>query len=206
MSGDTKKIVAGTISLILAILFFSGWLQDLWGGIFDFNKLAGTFPEWFNAHKNGMGAKGGFLFALTLVPSVMLALGMVAVFEHYGALFAASKLLNPILKPIMGIPGSTAISLIASLQSTDAGASTTRMLRDENKISEKELLIFAAFQFSAGAMITNFLASMAPLFVSIVDSTGRGVPTSIATCLGVILLFKFVGANIMRLYVRIFVK
>ncbi|MDR0483689.1 MAG: hypothetical protein LBH40_00210, partial [Alphaproteobacteria bacterium] len=179
MNGDTRKTVVGAISLIFAILFFSGWLQDLWGGIFDFNKLAGTFPAWFQSHTNGTGAKGGFLFALTLVPSVMLALGMVAVFEKYGALFAATKLLNPILKPLMGISGSTAISLIASLQSTDAGASTAKILKDENKITDKELLIFAAFQFSAGAMVTNFLSSMAPLFVAIVDPTsGKGIPTS----------------------------
>ncbi|ABN75013.1 cysteinyl-tRNA synthetase [Actinobacillus pleuropneumoniae] len=135
----------------------------------------------------------------------MLALGFVAVFEHFGALLAASKWLSPILKPLMGIPGVCSISLIASTQSTDAGSSTTRFLRNENQISHKELLIFAAFQFSAGAFLTNFLSSFAPLLL-ITDKAGSVAPLSIAMCLGIIFLFKIFGANLMRLYVKKFVK
>ncbi|BFU59418.1 MULTISPECIES: nucleoside recognition domain-containing protein [Rodentibacter] len=201
---NIRKLIVGTISLVCAIVFFSGFAKDLWGGVFDFGKLTGHFPDWLKT-SGGTSAKGGFLFALTLIPSVMLALGFMAIFEHYGALLAASKWLSPILRPLMGIPGVCSISLIASTQSTDAGSSTTKFLRNENKISHKELLIFAAFQFSAGAFLTNFLASFAPL-LTIADSFGNVPPISIALCLGIILLFKILGANLMRLYVKNFVK
>ena len=201
---NPKMLIAGTISLLCAIIFFGGFAKDLWGGIFDFGKLTGQFPEWLKT-SGGTSAKGGFLFALTLVPSVMLALGFVAIFEHYGALVAASKWLSPILKPLMGIPGVCSISLIASTQSTDAGSSTTKFLRNEGKITHKELLIFSAFQFSAGALLTNFLSSFAPL-LQVKDSSGALAPVSIAMCLGVILIFIIIGANVMRLYVKKFVK
>lgn len=56
----------------------------------------------------------------------------------------------------MGIPGSTGLAMIGSLQSTDVGASLTRVLADEGQITEKEKTIFTMFQFSAGAMITTF--------------------------------------------------
>ncbi|MEE6075858.1 nucleoside recognition domain-containing protein [Avibacterium paragallinarum] len=199
-----KSLIVGTISLICAIIFFGGFAKGFLGGIFDFGKLTGQFPEWLKT-SGGLSAKGGFLFALTLIPSVMLALGFVAIFEHFGALAAASKWLSPILKPLMGIPGNCSISLIASTQSTDAGSSTTKSLYDEGKITYKELLIFAAFQFSAGAMLTNFLASFAPLLL-LTDKNGMAVPVSVAMCLGIILLFKLFGANLMRLYVKKFVK
>ena len=201
---NLKTLIIGTISLACAVVFFGGFAKDLWGGIFDFSKLTGQFPEWLKT-SGSTSAKGGFLFALTLVPSVMLALGFVAIFEHYGALLAASKWLSPILKPLMGIPGNCSISLIASTQSTDAGSSTTKFLRNEGQITHKELLIFAAFQFSAGALLTNFLSSFAPVLL-IADKAGATAPTSIAMCLGVILLFKIFGANLMRLYVKKFVK
>lgn len=201
---STKKLIVGTISLLCAVVFFGGFAKDILGGIFDFSKLTGHFPEWLKT-SGGASAKGGFLFALTLAPSVMLALGFVAIFEHYGALAAASKWLSPILKPLIGIPGVCSISLIASTQSTDAGSSTTKFLRNEGKMTHKELLIFAAFQFSAGAFLTNFLASFAPLLL-LTDKANNSVPLSIATCLGVIFLFKVFGANLMRLYVKKFVK
>lgn len=199
-----KKLIIGTIALALAIVFFGGFTKDIAGGVFDFSKLTGQFPEWFKT-SGGTSAKGGFLFALSLVPSVMLALGFVAIFERYHALYAASSWLTPVLKPIMGIPGSCSISLMASTQSTDAGSSTAKFLRQEGKITHKELLIFAAFQFSAGAMITNFLASFAPLLV-IQDKSGAVAPVSIALCLGIIFVFKVFGANLMRFYVKKFVK
>lgn len=40
----------------------------------------------------------------------MLALGFVAIFEKYHALYAASRLLTPVLKPLIGIP-DVALSL-----------------------------------------------------------------------------------------------
>ena len=55
----------------------------------------------------------------------------------------------------LGIPGITGLALVTSLQSTDAGSGMTRLLRESGEITEKEKSIFAAFQFSSGASITN---------------------------------------------------
>lgn len=57
----------------------------------------------------------------------------------------------------------------------------------------------------AGAMLTNFLASFAPLLL-LTDKNGMTAPISVAMCLGIIFLFKLFGANLMRLYVKKFVK
>ena len=95
--------------------------------------------------------------------------------------------------------------MIASTQSTDAGSSTAKFLRQDGLISHKELLIFAAFQFSAGAMITNFLSSFAPVLL-VTDKAGNTAPATIAMVLGIVFVFKIIGANLMRLYVKKFVK
>ena len=185
--------------------------------VFDFNTLNGKFgkvllPEKAdkpgeNAGKfsgeGGTGARDGFLFALTLMPTTLFAMGIIAVLEHYGALEAMRRLLQRILKPLLGIPGDTGLAMIASFQTTDAGAALTRALYDEGKISERERDIFAMFQFSAGATITNFLSSGAALLaLTAVAANGEAekVPTSIGVCLAVMFIFKFVGANLMRLY------
>ena len=183
--------------------------------VFDFNTLNGKFgkvllPEKAdkpgeNAGKfsgeGGTGARDGFLFALTLMPTTLFAMGIIAVLEHYGALEAMRRLLQRILKPLLGIPGDTGLAMIASFQTTDAGAALTRALYDEGKISERERDIFAMFQFSAGATITNFLSSGAALLaLTAVAANGEAekVPTSIGVCLAVMFIFKFVGANLMR--------
>lgn len=137
--------IGGYISFIVAILFFSGLLiTDKWWGIFDYTILNGSFGNvvanvtdkggelsttFSNFRgKGGSGAIDGFVFALTLVPSIMLATAMIAVFEYYGAIRAATRVLNPILRPLMGLPGSTSLAIVASLQSTDAGAALTLSL------------------------------------------------------------------------------
>ncbi|MFQ9938583.1 MAG: nucleoside recognition domain-containing protein [Parasutterella excrementihominis] len=113
--------------------------------------------------KGGSGAIDGFMFALTLVPTVMFALAMITVFDHYGALKAARQMLTPILRPLIGVPGGAGLALIASLQSTDGGAALTRQLKDDNVLTAKELNNFATFQMTADALITNFLSSGAVL-------------------------------------------
>jgi len=161
--------------------------------------------------KGGNGARDGFLFALTLIPTVMFALGMINVLEHYGALEAARKLLTPLLRPLMGIPGNTGLALIASLQSTDAGAAMTRQLKDEGLITKRETDVFTMFQFSAGATIVNFFSSGAVLFtLTLADgspavSSSDGSPavsSSIGLAVIVMFAFKFVGANLFRVYLN----
>lgn len=154
--------------------------------------------------KEGAGARDGFLFALTLIPAIMFSVGMIAVLEHYGALEAMRLILQKILRPLMGVPGHTGLAMIASFQSTDAGAALTRNLYDGQQITAKERDIFAMFQFSAGAVLGNFLGSGVGLLAltATIDGQLQGVPVSIGLCLAVMFVFKFFGANLMRLYLN----
>ena len=130
--------------------------------------------------EGGVGARQGFMFALTLAPTTLFAMGIIAVLEHYGALEAMRRLLQRTLKWLMGIPGDTGLAMIASFQSTDAGAALTRSLYDQGQLSTRERDIFTMFQFSAGATITNFLGSGAALLALTsvaADGTTQGVPT-----------------------------
>ncbi len=207
--------IAGYISLIVAVLFFSGLMvSDSWWGILDFTVLNGSWGQLVSKvtesggdivtqtanfrGKDGSGAVDGFMFAMTLVPSTMLSVAMVNIFEHYGAIKAAGRLLTPVLRPIMGLPGYSALSIIASLQSTDAGAALTRMLKDGGELTEKEVTIFATFQMTAGAAIGNFLSSGIVIFTLTNADGSLAVPTTIGACLGVILLGKLFSANLMR--------
>jgi nucleoside recognition membrane protein YjiH len=196
----------GYVALIFAIIFFSGLLTSRkgWFTAFDFNTVAGTFGTMKDAAKatfmgqDGLGARDGFMFAISLVPVVMCALGVVEIIDHLGGLKAAQKLLSPLLRPLMGIPGITGLAMVTSFQSTDAGAGMTRMLKETQCITEKEKTIFAAFQFSAGGILTNYLAIGAALFSVIT------VP--IVLPLALMFVLKIVGANIMRLYLSWLVK
>ncbi len=100
---DRKVTIGSYIALAFAIVFFSGLMQsNEWYGVFDFTTLNGSFgkvaydvsetADGIQAAttslrgKGGSGARDGFIFALTLIPTVMFALGMINVLEHYGAL------------------------------------------------------------------------------------------------------------------------
>ena len=184
---NEKVGIGAYLSLAFAVVFFSGLCaSSQWWGVFDFTTVNGGFGRLVSGvteqgdaiktamanfrGKGGSGAIDGFMFALSLVPTVMFALAMITVFEHYGALKAARKILTPVLRPLIGIPGSAALALIASMQSTDGGAALTRQLKD-------------------GAVLFTLVAA---------DGT-LAVPVSLGLCLGVILLGKVLSANMMRL-------
>ena len=199
-----KVPASGYIVLVVAIVIFSGLLAKVHGwNMLDFNTLNGAFGTMKTAKANfigagGVGARAGFLFALSLVPGVMLALVLMEIVEHFGGLKAAQKLLTPILRPLMGIPGICVVALVSSLQSTDAGAGMTKNLRANKDITLHELLIFSAFQFTAGGVIGNYLASGSALF---------GVMTvPIVVPLVVMMVMKLFGSTVMRLYCWKFVK
>lgn len=215
---DDKPGPGAYVALAFAAVFFSGLLAGKeWYGVFDFTTLNGAFGKVVSKASledgalttatsafrgtGGSGAMDGFLFALGLIPAVMFALGTINVLEHYGALRAARKLLTPLLRPLLGLPGTTGLALIGSLQSTDVGASLTRNLADEGQITENEKDVFAMFQFSAGAMITNFFSSGAILFTLVAADGTAAVPASIGGCIAVMFMMKIVGANLMRLVI-----
>ena len=121
--GSQDKVSwGGYVALAFAVVFFSGLMKsNEWWGVFDFTTLNGSFGKLVSGVSEnaegvvtaagstfrgagGSGARDGFMFALSLVPTVMFALAMVNILEHYGALKAARRLMTPLLKPLMGIP------------------------------------------------------------------------------------------------------
>ncbi|NUW70545.1 nucleoside recognition domain-containing protein [Vibrio coralliilyticus] len=216
-----RKVTWGCyVALAFAVIFFSGLMKSgEWYGVLDFTTLNGSFGQVaYNVTetadgveaattslrgKGGSGARDGFIFALTLIPTVMFALGVINVLEHYGALDAARKLLTPLLRPLMGIPGSSGLALIASLQSTDAGAAMTRQLKDEGRLTKRETDVFTMFQFTAGATIVNFFSSGAVLFTLTLTDGSLAVTSSIGLAVAIMFVFKFVGANLFRIYLNI---
>ncbi len=189
------------LALIVAILFFSGVLSNVpgmkWLGAFDFTVLSGKYGTIKTLSKDtfigagGLGARAGFLFALSLTPAVMLALGCIEVLSHYGAIRAAQKLLTPLLKPILDVPGRTGLALITDLQSTDAGAALTKGLYDDNLVTKKELVIISAWQYSGAGLINNYFSIGAGVFASLT------VPLFLP--LLIMFVFKFIGAIFVRI-------
>ncbi len=216
---DKENVTIGCyISLALAIVFFSGVAagSSYFWSFLDFTtlmgsagKVVGKVTETADGVSStmttirglgGSGAIDGFMLAISLIiPGVMLAMGMITVFEHYGALKAARKLLTPILQFLIGVPGTATLALIACLQSTDGGAALTRQLKDSGALSYTEINNFSAFHMVACAPITNFVTfSAAVLAFSNADGSSA-VPLSMGTGLAVLLIAKVIGANIMRL-------
>lgn len=216
---EEKISFTAYFSLIFAIFFFSGIFgelskigdgQWLWLSAFDFTTLGGKFGRLGTLAAGsgtlassfrglgGAGPRDAFLYAVTLAPQVIFALGAVKIIEDLGALKAAQKLITPLLRLIMGVPGNCAVALVTSLQSTDAGASMVKSLSDEEMINEREKLIMTAFQYTGAGTIVNYFsigAAVMPLLE---------VPIFIP--LGTIFICKFVSANLMRIIVKKLVK
>lgn len=145
--------------------------------------------------KGGVGARHALLFAISLIPALMLALGLVKIVDGYGGLAAAERLITPLFRPLLGVSGICGLAFITSLQSTDAAAGMTKELFDSGAISDKERSIFCQLQLSANGTVTNYFSSVAGLFALYV------VP--IFAPLLVMLVCKFIGANIMRIIITV---
>ena len=188
------------VALILAVLLFSGIMANIagykWLSAWDFSTLMGKFGTMVTPEKNtfigtgGISARGGFLFALSLMPGVMLALGLLEILDHYGAIRAAQKLLTPLLRPILGIPGLTSLAMITDLQSTDAGAALTKELHANKQINMKELIIMTGWQYTGAGMINNYVTIGSAVFSALT------VPILMPMIL--IFILKFVGGIIVR--------
>ena len=196
------KVTPGAwIALAAVLLVFSGLffkVKDMaWLGAFDFTTLGGSFGTMKDGGgstflgSGGLGAKAGFLFALSLVPTVMLALGLLEIFTHYGAIRAAHRLLTPLLKPLLGLPGYTGLALITDLQSTDAGAALSKELYDSKRITRKHVVIMGAWQYSGAGLINNYFAIGSALFASLT--------TPLIVPLLLMFVLKFVGAGLVRI-------
>lgn len=205
-----KVSIGGYVALILVIIFFSGMVAEMdflpkQFGIFDFSTMLGSFGSVMAPSGEatttfrgvgGVSVRDGFMFSLWLAPTVIFALAIVEIADRFGALAAARQLLTPLLRPLAGIPGQTGLALIAGLQSTDAVGGMMKQLYDSKEITDRERTLMAAWSFSAGAMITNALATGAVLY-GLAD-----LAAPMIFPLALMFVMKFVGTNIMRLYLN----
>ena len=96
--------------------------------------------------------------------------------------------------PFDAIDPTGADDYFVYLQNTDAAAGMTKELAQEGEITERDKVIFAAYQTSGSAIITNYFSSGVAVFAFL--------GTSVIVPLAVILVFKFVGANILRVWLN----
>lgn len=80
------------------------------------------------------------------------------------------------------------------MQSTDAGAGMIKELYDAGHITDDERSVAISYQISASAFISNYFSSGVALFSIIM------VPIIVPVL--VMILFKIIGANMMRLYLK----
>ncbi|MBU5313115.1 hypothetical protein KQI38_13810 [Tissierella carlieri] len=201
MVNQNKVTWKGWLSLLGLIILFSGVFKDSDGVLkaFDFANLTGNFGEIYEGinfvGKGGTGAKEGLLFTLTLIPTVCLAVGLIDVVESMGAMDAAAKLFNPLLKPLLGIPGIAGISFVASFTSSDIGSFMTKELVEDGHMTDDERTIYVAYQYAGSAVVLNTINTQAPL-----------LPISLLAIGPIILIeivCKILGANLVRLIIRI---
>lgn len=197
---ETKISWKGWLSLLFLVISFSGLLMNApapWKAL-DFQVLVGKFgqtaPGVNFMGKGGSGAQDGFLFALTLIPTLMFSMGLIQVAESLGALKAAEKLFRPFLRFLLGIPGIAGIAFISSFTSSDVASVMTKGLFDEKHIADDERTIFVSYQYAGSAPVTNTIGTGAPLLPISVLPVG--------VIIVIIVLVKFIGANLVRLFLK----
>lgn len=198
LSGQ-KVTWKGWASLIFLILCFSGVFahQDNFLRAFDFTALLGQFGHAEGAKVSiqgtgGSGAREAFILALTMVPTTMMAQGLIEVCQHLGAITAAGKLFQPFFRVLLGVPGTVGLAFVSSFTSSDVAAFMTKNMADEKLITDDHRTIFAAYQYAGSATINNTIGSGAALLPITV------LPVGIIIAL--IVVVKFIGANLVRLY------
>jgi len=201
-SNETNKVTwKGYLSLFVLIVLFSGVFKDADNFLkaFDFANLTGSFGQIVDGvdfiGKGGTGAKDGFLFALTLVPTLALAVGIIDVVESMGAMKAAAKIFNPILKPLLGIPGTAGVAFVSSFTSSDVASIMTKELVESGDMTDDERTIFVAYQYAGSAVILNTINTQAPLLPIALMAVGPIILIEI--------FCKLLGANMIRLYIKI---
>ncbi|MDO4501180.1 MAG: nucleoside recognition domain-containing protein [Erysipelotrichaceae bacterium] len=207
MENKERVGILGYMSLAFAVVFFSGIFSGSadWKAALDFQTYVGGFGKICeNAFGTGFvgtggtGVKEGFMQALSIAPVMILSVAFISCVEYLGGLRAAQKLLTPVLKFLMGVPGICAIAMILNWQSSDASAAQARDLYESGKISNKERERLVAYEFITAATIGVFFSNGAVLLPYLTCATG--------VMLLVVLANKFVAANLIRLYQFFFEK
>lgn len=197
---EYKVTWKGWLALFILLISFSGIFTKAEGPLraLDFQVLTGQFGQVTKGviftGKDGTGARDGFMFALTLFPTLMFALGCIQVAESMGALRAAEKLFRPILRPFMGIPGASGLAFVSSVTSSDVGAVMTKGLVEDKMMTDDERTIFVAYQYAGSAPVTNTFGTGAALLPISVLPVG--------IIIGLIFIVKVMGANLVRFYLK----
>lgn len=168
---EDKVTIKGWLSLLVLVMILSGVFKDVSGPLaaFDFNNLMGKFGAIVDGidftGKGGSGVRDGFIAGLVLVPSVMFSTALVATSQSMGAMKAAGVLFQPILKPIIGIPGESGLAFVSSFTGSDVAAVLTKDLYEEGYMTDDERTIFVAYQYAASAPVNNTINGGAPLLL-----------------------------------------
>ena len=189
--------IKGYGALVFAILFFSGLFSSAqdWTQIFDFQAIVGAYgPD--VSMGGGTGVKEGFLQAVSIAPVMIFSVAFIGCVEYLGGLRAAQKLLTPLLRPLMGVPGVCGLAMILNWQSSDASAAIARQLYEQGRISAWERERLVAYEFITAATIGVFFSNGAILLPYFVCKSG--------VVLIVIMAMKFLSGNLLRLYQRLF--
>lgn len=198
---ENKVTWKGWASLIALIVILSGMFNSSEGALaaLDYNNLVGSFGTIVDGvnftGQGGVGVKAGFMIGLTLIPGVMFCRGLVAVVQELGGLQAAGVLFRPILKPLLGIPGTAGLAFVSSFTGSDIAALLTKDLHDEGYITDDERTVFISYQYAASAIIDNTINAGAPLIAI--------SPLAVGPIILIELISKIFGANIVRLVIKI---
>ncbi|MBR0482488.1 MAG: hypothetical protein IJJ48_08460, partial [Firmicutes bacterium] len=132
----------------------------------------------------------------SIAPVMIFSVAFIGCIDHLGGLRAAQKILTPLTKPLMGVPGVCGLAMIINWQSSDASSAQARDLYESGYISRKERERLVAYEFITAACIGVFFSNGAIILPYLTIPTGL--------MLVIIVANKFVAANLMRLYQLLF--
>lgn len=203
---ETKKKeklgILAYLSFAFVFLFFSGIFRGAPApfSLLDLSTYQGEFGTIVEGAAPGFVGKGGsglnnlFATILTICPPIMFCMGVLDVVEYYGGLKVAGKLLTPVLKVIMGVPGEAGIVLITNLQSSDASAAITKGLLDNGSINKKQWKILLAYVMPGPALLGMMVSYGVLLYPYLAVSSG--------VIIVAVIISKFLAANVMRFFIK----
>ena len=202
---NEKVGVVGYLALLFAAVFFSGIFAgkdgilsalDFQTYLGSYGKIAETAYSSGIVGSGGSGVREGFFQAISIAPVMIFSVAFIGCIDHLGGLRAAQKILTPLTKPLMGVPGVCGLAMIINWQSSDASSAQARDLYDSGYISRKERERLVAYEFITAACIGVFFSNGAIILPYLTIPTGL--------MLVIIVTNKFVAANLMRLYQLLF--
>lgn len=122
----------------------------------------------------------------------MITCGILEVLSFWHTGQAAQSLFSRMVRLLSGLPGSATVAMFVSLQSSDAGAAATRELHSRGELTDEERDVLAMWQFSSSGTLINVFSNGLALLPLIVVPLGN--------ILLVIVAAKFLGANLLRLF------